>query len=333
MRAKLLLFACAICALAVGVLGGANAATGSVQTTCSGALCVTVEDVDGVSPSTLGPPAVTAYQVYKITVTNNGSTALPAGTISVLLSDLVSDTASSSSAEFSSIGSSSACARVSQSPNLVRCSVGALAGGASSPLFLLSYRTTRAPGVTSTKADVTVSLGSASVSTTEQTDLENDPESASAWSPPGRSVQIGTSPTFDNQFSTLQYSVPTNRPGFVSGLEESATGNVCPPTFTCIGEVVTTDLSGAAPGTFAPSNLFHLTLNLSLSIVPPSAPLNNFFLWHRLDNGTLEKIKTRCQTVPPTSTSTLPCITVAVVAGRLVIDAWGVQNGGWQTGN
>jgi hypothetical protein len=330
MRAKLQLFACAVCALAVGVLGGATAASGSVQTTCAGALCVTVEDVDGVSPSTLGPPSVMAYQVYKITVTNNGSTALPAGTISVLLSDIVSDTASSSNAEFSSIGSSSACARVSQSPNLVRCSVGPLAGGASSPLFLLSYRTTRTPGATSTNADVTVSLGAASVSTTEQTDLESDPESASAWSPPGRSVQIGTSPTFDNQFSTLQYGVPTNRPGFVSGIEESPSGNVCP--LTCFGETVTTDLSGAAAGTFSPSNLFHLTLNISLSIVPPGAPLSNVFLWHRLNNGTLEKIKTRCQPSPPTATSTLPCITVAVAGGRLVIDAWGFQNGGWVPG-
>jgi hypothetical protein len=327
MRAKLWLFACAVCALAVGVLGGATAASGSVQTTCAGALCVT----DGVSPSTFGPPAVMAFQVYKITVTNNGSTSLPAGTINVLLSDIVSDTASSSNAEFSSIGSSSACARVSQAPNLVRCSVGALAGGASSPLFLLSYRTTRAPGVTSTKADITVSLGAASVSTTEQTDLEPDPESASSWSPPGRSTQIGTSPTFDNQFSTLQYGVPTNRPGFVSGLEESG-GRVCPGTVTCVGEMVTTDLSDAAPGTFSPSNLFHLTLNLSLSIVPPSLPLSSVFLWHRLDNGTLEKVRTRCQTSPPTATSTLPCITVAVVAGRLVIDAWGFENGGWQTG-
>jgi hypothetical protein len=331
MRAKLLLFACAVSALAVGLLGGATAATGSVQTTCSGALCVTVEDVDGVSPSTLGPPAVTAYQVYKITVTNSGNTALPAGTISVLLSDIVSETASSSSAEFTSVGSSSGCARVSQSPNLVRCSVGALAGGASSPLFLLSYRTTRTPGVTSTNAAVSVSLGSASVSTTEQTDIENDPESASAWSPPGRSTQIGTSPTCDNQFSTLQYSVPTNRPGFVSGLEES-NGRVCPGTLTCLGELVTTDLSDAAPGTFAPTNLFHLTLNLSLSIVPPSVPLSSIFLWHRLDDGTLERVRTRCQTTPPTASSTLPCITVAVVAGRLIIDAWGFENGGWQTG-
>jgi hypothetical protein len=332
MRAKLWLFACALCALAVGVLGGATAASGSVQTTCAGALCVTVEDVDGVSPSTLGPPAVVAYQVYKITVTNNDSTSLPAGTISVLLSDLVSETASSSNAEFSSIGSSSACARVSQSPNLVRCSVGALAGGASSPVFQLSYRTTRKPGVTSTNADITVSLGAASVSTTEQTDLESDPESASSWSPPGRPTQIGTSPTFDNQFSTLQYGVPANRPGFVSGLEEAAGGNVCPAGFFCLGETVTTDLSGAATGTFSPSNLFHLTLNISLSIVPPSTPLNNLFLWHRLTNGTLEKIKTRCPTSPPTATSTLPCITVAVAAGRLIIDAWGFQNGGWVPG-
>lgn len=332
MRAKLLLFACAVCALAVGVLGGATGATGSVQTTCSGALCVTVEDVDGVSPSALGPPAVTAYQVYKITVTNSGNTPLPAGTITVSLSDIVSDTASDSKAEFSAIGSSSACARVSQTPNLVRCSVGALAAGASSPLFQLSYRTTRTPGATATNADINVTLGSSSVSTTEQTDLENDPEAASAWSPPGRSVQIGTSPTFDNQFSTLQYGVPTNRPGFVSGLEES-NGRVCPAgTVTCLGEMVTTDLSDAAPGTFTPTNLFHLTLNLSLSIVPPSVPLSSIFLWHRLDDGTLERVRTRCQTSPPTASSTLPCITVAVVGGRLVIDAWGFENGGWQTG-
>jgi hypothetical protein len=332
MRTKLPLFACAMCALAVAVLGGATAATGSVQTTCAGALCVTVEDVDGVSPSTLGPPAVIAYQVYKITLTNTGSAPIPGGTIAVLLSDIVSDKASSSNAEFTLAGSSPGCARISQAPNLVRCSVGGIAGNSSSPVLLLSYRTTRTPGVTATNANVNVSLGAVSVSATERTDLENDPESAAAWSPPGRLTQIATSPA-DDQFSTLQYSVPTNRPGFVSGLEESG-GRVCPGTVTCLGELVTTDLADAALGTFSPSNLFHLTLNLPLSAVPPTASLSNLFLWHRLDNGTFEKVRTRCQTSPPAASSALPCIRVAAdqLAGRLIIDAWGFQNGGWQPG-
>jgi len=333
MNVKLRWLAWTVCVCIV-VLGGAAGASGSIQTTCAGALCVTVEDVDGVSPSVLGPPAVVAYQVYKITVGNTGGTALPAGTITIRLSDIVSGNPVNSNAEFSGTGSTTGCVRVSQNPNTVRCSVGALAAGASSTTFLVSYRTTRAAGATSTNADITVALGSESVTTSEQTSLEPDPEAASSWSPPGRSTQIGTSPTFDNEFSTLQYTVPSNRPGFVSGLEESAGGNVCPAGFFCLGETVTTDLSGAAAGTFSPSNLFHLTLNLSLSIVPPSAPLSNLFLWHRLANGTLEKITTRCQTVPPTSTSALPCIAVTVdqTAGRLIVDAWGYQNGGWVPG-
>jgi hypothetical protein len=318
----------------VVVLGGGTAASGSVQTTCAGALCVTVEDVDGVSPSVTGPPSVVAYQVYKVTVNNTGATQLPAGTITIRLSDIVSESAVNSNAEFSAAGSTTGCVRVTQTPNIVRCSVGALAAGASSPTFLVSYRTTRTASATSTNADITVALGTESVATSEQTDLETDPEAASSWSPPGRSTQIGTSPTFDNEFSTLQYSVPSNRPGFVSGLEESAGGNVCPAGFFCLGETITTDLSGAVAGTFSPSNLFHLTLNISLSILPPSAPLSNVFLWHRLNNGTLEKIKTRCQTTPPTATSVLPCISVVAdqVSGRLIIDAWGFQNGGWVPG-
>jgi hypothetical protein len=334
MKVKLRWLAWTVCVLSVLVLGGGTA-SGSIQTTCSGALCVTVEDVDGVSPSVLGPPSVVAYQVYKITVSNTGTTQLPAGTITINLSDIVSESAVTSNAEFTSVGSTTGCARVAQTPaNVVRCPVGALAGGTSSATFLVSYRTTRNASATSTNADITVALGSASVSTSEQTGLEPDPEAASSWSPPGRSTQIGTSPTFDNEFSTLQYAVPANRPGFVSGLEEAAGGNVCPAGFFCLGETITTDLGGAAAGTFSPSNLFHLTLNISLSILPPSAPLSSIFLWHRLNNGTLEKIKTRCASVPPTSTSALPCIAVTVdqTAGRLIIDAWGYQNGGWVPG-
>lgn len=321
---------CALCVLGVAVAGGSTAAA-SIQTTCSGALCITVEDVDGVSPSTLTNPQVFAYQVYKVTIANTGSAPLPSGTMTVLLSDLVGGQPQSSSAEFIKAGSSAACARVSQAPNNVGCTVGALAGGASSSLFLIGYRTTRTPGATSTTADITVSLGSSSVSTSAQTDLENDPEAASAWSPPGAQVQIGTSPTFDTQFSTLQYKVPTNKPGFVSGLLESS-ATVCPPGLTCFGEGVTTDLSGAAAGTFAASNLFHLTLNIALSSIPPSAPLSDVFLWHKLDNGTLERVRTRCQPSPPNATSVLPCITVTTAAGRLIIDAWGFQNGGWVPG-
>jgi hypothetical protein len=332
MRKLWLSLLCALCVLGIAVAGGSTAAA-SIQTSCSGALCVTVEDVDGVSPSVIGSPQVTAYQVYKVTVANTGSTALPAGTITVLLSDLVAGNSQNSNAEFFKAGSSPACARISQGPNTVRCAVGALAGGTSSSTFQIAYRTTRTSGATSTTAAITVALGSSSVSTSEQTDLESDPEAASAWSPPGSQVQLGTSPTFDTQFSTLQFKVPTNKPGFVSALAESST-TVCPPGLTCFGEGVTTDLSGAAAGTFSAANQFHLTLNISLSVVPPGAPLSNVFLWHRLDNGTLERVRTRCQPSPPTATSTLPCITVTVdtVGGRIIIDAWGFQNGGWVPG-
>jgi hypothetical protein len=321
---------CALVVLGIAVAGGSTAGA-SIQTTCSGSLCITVEDVDGVSPSNFTSPQVIAYQVYKVTIANTGSTALPGGTMTVLLSDLVGNQPQSSTAEFIKAGSSAACVRVSQTPNNVSCSVGGLAGGASSSLFLIGYRTTRTAGATSTTADITVSLGSSSVSTSEQTDLENDPEAASAWSPPGSHPVLGTSPTFDSQFSTLQYSVPTNQPGFVSGLEESS-ATVCPPARTCFGEGVTTDLSDAAAGTFSPSNLFHLTLNIALSSIPPSAPLSTVFLWHKLDNGTLEAIRNRCQPSTPTASSQLPCITVTTAAGRLIIDAWGFQNGGWVPG-
>jgi hypothetical protein len=300
MRKLWLSLLCALCVLGIAVAGGSTASA-SIQTTCSGALCITVEDVDGVSPSTFTSPQVIAYQVYKVTISNTGNTPLPSGSMTVLLSDLVGGQPQSSSAEFIKAGSSAACARVSQTPNNVACTVGGLAGGASSSLFLIGYRTTRTPGATSTTADITVSLGSSSVSTSAQTDLESDPEAASAWSPPGSQVQLGTSPTFDTQFSTLQFKVPTNKPGFVSALAESST-TVCPPGLTCF--------------------------------VPPGAPLSNVFLWHRLDNGTLERVRTRCQPSPPTATSTLPCITVTVdtVGGRIIIDAWGFQNGGWVPG-
>jgi hypothetical protein len=311
--------------LLVGV-GGSSA---SITTTCAAPLCVTVEDVDGLSPSTNGPPEVVAYQFYKVNVSNTGGTPLTGGTIDVLLTDTVGSSQVNSDAQYVSTASTNKCVRISTNPNLVRCTIGTLGAGATTNTFLLAYKTSRTPGATSTNAAITVSFGSTQVSTVEQTILETDPNDSSAWSPPGKLVKLGTAPNFDQQFSTLQYTVPGGGKAFVSSMDES-NGSVCAPTLTCVGQLVTTDLSGAFAGTFSPANLFHLTITIPFNL-RPSTPIA---ISHRLDNGTFEIIRQRCSTTPPTSTSQLPCFTLIEdpLGGILVADVWGFQNGGWMIG-
>lgn len=322
--------------VALPLFAGTTSSSASTATTCNGTLCVTVVDVDGVSPSfrASGPnqPDVLAYQFYRVTVTNAGSVPLSAGTLSIALTDLRSDaTVVSSTAEFNAASSPPACARVSQLPNRVTCSIPALpAGGTSSPLTIV-YRTSRTPGVTATNAALSLALGAATITAAEQTSLESDPEGSDAWSPPGLPVQLATSPSFDTQFSTLQYRVPSTSAGFAASLDESH-GIVCAPGLTCFGELITTDLSGAVGGTFSPTNLFHLTF--TYSGVLPRLAASQIVVSHRRDDGTFEVIRRRCQTIPPAATAELPCISVVKdeVAGRLVVDVWGFQNGGWMAG-
>jgi hypothetical protein len=150
---------------------------------------------------------------------------------------------------------------------------------------------------------------------------------------------MGTSPTFDNQFTTMQYTVPTGKKAFVSTINESA-GSVCAPTVKqCIGELVTTDLSGSEAGTFVRTNLFHLTMTLSLDLFQ-GINTKNIVVSHRLDSGAFEVLTqdaNKCTASPPTTTESIPCILVTTAPDKkptlVIVDVWAYQNGGWMTGN
>lgn len=347
--------------LALVLLGGAGGSTASTQTPCNQPaptgrqFCVTVVDSDGVSPSGhIGSDTrhedVTAYQFYKFTVQNvAGTSTLTNGTMSVVLTDGFSDSTPSadSTALFVPSGSSPSCAVVTTSPNRVDCNLGNLAAGASTPTFVLAYRTSTSPNVISTTAHVTTSFkeGSnpnganpSSLTFDETTSLEPFPESSVSWSPPGQNVQLGTSPTFDSQFTTLQYKVPSGKSAFTALMNESS-GSLCGFSLTCFGEVVTTNLSGADVGTFSDTNLFHLVITMDYALLP-SGNTKSIVVVHQPDSGPLEKISLRCSSDPPATPLAAPCITVNVVTvGKgqdkvtlLVIGVWGFKNGGWVPG-
>ncbi len=347
-------FVLSICVVAVTLLGGAGGSSASTVTKCStpapsGRLfCVTVEDSDGVSPSGLvGSGArqadVEAYQFYKVTIANTSGSSLTNGTLSLVLTDNVGTSPGvPSTAVYIPSSATPFCSLASTDPNRVTCQLANLGAGSSTPEMVFGYRTSTTPGVTSTDATVSVAFkeGSngpnganpATLSFVENTSLEPDPEASVAWSPSAQNVQLSTSPTFDNQFTTLGYSVPAAKAAFTASLSESS-GQACAPGLSCFGELVTTNLSAAEGGTFTTSNPFHLKLTVSLDLVP-GGNTKAIVMSHQLEGGAFEVISRRCTSTPPTASEALPCITVTVdkKTKLLVVDAWGFQNGGWQPG-
>jgi hypothetical protein len=341
--------------LAVVLLGGAGRSTASTtpelcnQPDPTGRqFCVTESDSDGVSPSGLvGSGArketVTAYQFYNFTVRNAaGTSTLTNGKLSIVLTDnFPAPTASANStAVFVPSGSAPGCAVVSTSPNRVDCNLGNLAAGASMPTFTLAYRTSNSPNVISTDANITLSFkegtnpngaNPSSLNFPENTSLEPNPESSFSWSPPGQTTSLGTSPTFDSQFSVLAFNVPPGHAAFTSSLDEGV-GTLCDGSHSCFGELVTAHLP-ADTGTFSTSNPFHLTITL----VPKDFGVNiggttSVVVVHQPDVGLPETISARCSSNPP------PCIVVNKVnqpgnaPTLLVVDLYGVNNGGFRIG-
>lgn len=349
LRAVLVTAAVAIFAL----VGGSSRSAADTTQSCNPPdpqgrnFCVSIEDLDGVSPSgTYGTgktqAAVTAFQYYDVTYQNNAGSTLTNGTLSINLTDVTPSGNVNSTASFVATASASFCRQTSTTPNTVLCNVGNLA--ANSPKeFLLVYRTSTTPNVTATLLsglagfkEGTNGPGGANPSTatvSANTSLEPNPQTSVAWSPPGQTTKLATDPTVDTQFSALQFSVPSGKPGFKSSLSEAA-GALCAPELkSCFGQVVTTSLP-AALDTFTSTNLFHLTMTFSMS--DPTVPntTNGVVVVHQPELGPAETISARCSSSPPSSTETLPCITVTKdnQAKLLIIDVWAFHNGGWHPG-
>ena len=324
--------------------GGASVATSCSEPAPSGRLvCITVEDLDGVSPS--GPTTsgkrtvdVRAYQFYELTIRNAGGNTLTQGSVTVRLTDTVGASgAVVSTAAYVPSGSTAGCAVVTTSPNVVRCPLANLPAGADTGTIVLAYRTSTTPDVTATAAAITTSFkeglnqgaNPATFTVVETTGLEPEPQLSVAWSPPGQAVGLGTSPA-DVQFSTLRFSVPGGKTAFVSSLAET-NGFVCAPELgdACFGQAVKTDLSGAAAGTFSPSNPFALTMTVDLDLAPGN--LKDLAISHQRDDGTFEVIRTRCANTPPVSGDALPCFTPTKnnKDKLLVLEVFAFQNGWW----
>lgn len=309
--------------------------------------CITIEDLDNVSPSgTFGTgkaqATVTAFQYYHVVVQNQAGSTLTNGTLSVDLTDVTPSGTVNSTASYVAADSAPFCRQTSTSPNTVSCTVGNLAANAGTDFFLV-YRTSTTPGVTATLLsglagfkEGTNGANGANPSTTAvsaNTSLEPNPQGSVAWSPPGQTTKLGTDPTVDTQFSSLQFSVPNGKPAFKSELSEGA-GTLCAPSLKgCFGQVVTSSLP-AADGTFTSTNLFHLTMTFRLSDPTVPSNTNNIVVVHQPDSGPAETISARCSSSPPASTETLPCIKVTKdnQAKLLVIEVWAFHNGGWHPG-
>jgi len=335
----------------VVLIAAADRTNASTTTTCNtpdptGRLfCVTVEDQDGVSPTGVTgsgnqQTTVQAYQYYKLTVSNAGGSSLTNGVATLKLTDQVpSKPDVDSTAVFIPSGSASFCSLTSTKPNVVTCSLGNIAAGATKAAFFVAYRTSITPDVASTNAQITTTFkentkkgaNPSTLVSNEITSLEPDPELSVSWSPPGQHVDLGTSPA--SAFSKFSYDVPADKTAFLGTLTDS-NGYVCDASLTCFGQLVQTDVSGAAVGTFSSSNLFHLTMIISLDLVP-GGNTDTFAVSHRFDNGSFEVIRTRCSSSPPSSSDTLPCFTFLKdnsKAKQALFDVWGAQNGGWMPG-
>lgn len=343
--------------VAFTLIGGSSRSAADTTLQCSHVdpqgrnFCVTIEDLDNVSPSgTFGTgktqTTVTAFQFYHFTIQNNAGSTLTNGTLSATLTDVTPSANVNSTASFVASDSASFCRQTSTRPNTVSCNVPNIAGGQPADFFLV-YRTSTTPGVTATLLsglagfkEGTNGPNGANPATTDigaNTSLEPNPQDSVAWSPAGQTTQLGTDPTTDTQFSSLKFTVPNGKPAFQSELAEGA-GTLCD---SCFGQLVTVSLP-AADGTFTPTNLFHLTMTYNLS--DPNVPNNtsNMVVVHQPggDPPPLpETISARCSTSPPdppAASDALPCIRVTKdnqgQPKLLIIEVWAFHNGGWQPG-
>jgi hypothetical protein len=336
----------------IALIGGAGQIVASTATHCNQPeptgreFCVTIEDRDGVSPTGvtgqgLRQVAVTAYQFYKFSIENKGGSTLTNGVVTLVLTDrFLTGPPANSKAVFVPSGSASFCSSTKANPNTVTCTLANIPAGPGLLTFTVAYRTSDAVNVKETVADVTVGFkegakkgaNPADLPFSEITGLEPDPQQSVAWSPPGQDVSLATS-SADDQFSVLQFKVPTNKSPFVATLTES-NGFVCDPEESCFGELVTTDLPD--PTAFSASNVFHIKIVVSLDVAP-GGPESGYVVSHRLDNNTFEVLRQpddTCSANPPTSTDSLPCFVVNKdnQAKLLIFDIYAFENGGWMPG-
>jgi hypothetical protein len=318
------------------------------------AVCIEIDDTDGVSPSSA---TASHYMNNVVTIRNNTGSALTNLKITLTLTDRFDNpappalpTTKPSTADYVETDangnrvSDAACAETAAS-NVLTCTapnLGAEGTGSDSvTLQPLVFRTSNAAGVLATtmKVDVAAKEGGKEQPSprdptneqfewSEETSLEGETDAQRSWVFPGASVTLQTTNTV-GQYSIFPITVPRGLDvALVAKLEESTpSAAFCA---ACFGQQVST----TATDIFSATRIVELQSVLPLGIVPSGTTEKVLTVRHLPDSGLPEDIKPRCsgEIDSGTPTTGLPCARVVInkKAGTLTIEAFSKRgNGQW----
>jgi Domain of unknown function DUF11 len=320
-----IVLACAGAILMLGVAGGSAASPNEMCTTSGPNICV---DIVG-NPATVPPSEPDEpphFVLYSAQVVNDGPQASTHVTADLELSGglrLVSATPS--------VGSCS----VDGNPT---CTLGRLAGGgtvtiefvAQVPEFEADASATLTASFDETANDGPIADPKQdTVSSTENTTIEDLEGTAASFVPQGASASLTTDPTGTGVATPsdplIGGAVITDSPISVTALiDEVALSLSCPRKVICpSGDWFHADI----PGTFDPPLAFPLRWDGSLFSSPPSPRKFSLVYTACLDGCKLEIISNRCSSPAPAA-SELPCLTgVAKLDGDIVATLISDHNG------
>ena len=347
-------------AAAVALTGGASRSAASVTgPICSEGrpFCVTVEDLDQRSLSTVSPH----YMFYKVTISrkaDGGKSNLTNGTLTLTLTDIIGDedvvpddpndpNDVPSTAVFQGSPVSTSACSVGSSPNVLTCTVPNLpAGGGPIVYEPLIFKTSITANAASTKLTAAARFkekgsdnqpsdpNQDTVTVSEYTSYEPDPNLDVSWAYPNASIILQTSnvdTAGNDQYSTFPLVIPSAHASFTASLKETPVDGTgfCA---NCKGEVA--DTFGG--GIFSASNPAHVTIVWDFK--PSGFTENGGTAYHNPDSGPTEVINTKCTFAPNATTpSVLPCRTITIQnlgQGKVKVttDIWSNNNGGWGVG-
>ena len=347
-------------ATAVVLVGGAARSSASTTSACSDGrpFCVTVEDLDQRSLSTVSPH----YMFYKVTISrkaDGGTSNLTNGTLTLTLTDIigVDDTLSGrpagdpndvpSTAVFQASPVSTSKCSVGSSSNVLTCTVSNFPAGSAAQVYEpLIFKTSTTVNAASTKLTAVARFkekgsdnqpndpNQDTVTVSEYTSYEPDPNLDVSWAYPNASIVLQTSnldTAGNDQYSTFPLVIPSGHTPFTASLLET------PVTGTgfcanCKGEIATT----VGGGIFSAAKPAHVTIVWDFK--PSGFTENGGTAYHQFDNGDVESFTTKCTFAPNATTpSALPCRTITIQnlgQGKVKVttDIWSNNNGGWGVG-
>jgi hypothetical protein len=280
---------------------------------------------------------------YSIHVRNGGTAALTGVGVRIQLAvDVLPTSQPATDAAFVSGFVPAGCSLVSS--QLVTCSVGNLASGASADFGPLVARTPRVAEALSTRSDVTASANESqqdrpsadpqpdTFTVSEFTTYEQNADLSVSFVFAGGTTLLATSPG-DGQSTEFAVPVPNAFAGLLlTSLEEFSPGEAgyfCPAGISCWGQSITS----SAPGIFSSSNLAQTVTAADIGIVPGPVNPRSVAAYHRYDNGSVAVITARCSTafdvLPPASEA--PCLNATIdrAAHVMRIRLVDLSNGQW----